>query len=44
VFNLQPAKLMGHESQGMVLAASDAEGRLVIIAPAGDIGSGSVVK
>jgi methionyl-tRNA synthetase len=44
VFNLQPAKLMGHESQGMVLAASDSEGRLVFIAPSAEIGSGSVVR
>jgi methionyl-tRNA synthetase len=44
VFNLQPAKLMGHESQGMLLAASDGTGRLVILSPASDIGSGSIVK
>ena len=31
VFNLQPAKLMGQESQGMLLAASDASGKLVVI-------------
>ena len=31
VFNLQPAKLMGQESQGMLLAASDAAGQLVIV-------------
>jgi methionyl-tRNA synthetase len=44
VFNLQPAKLMGQESQGMLLAASDSQGRLVVITPSGEIGSGSVVK
>jgi len=44
VFNLQPAKLMGLESQGMVLAASDHDGRLVIVSPAGEIGTGSVVR
>lgn len=44
VFNLQPAKLMGQESQGMLLAASESNGKLVIIAPAGEIESGSVVK
>ncbi len=44
VFNLQPAKLMGHESQGMLLAASDGSGRLVFLAPSGDIPSGSVVR
>jgi methionyl-tRNA synthetase len=44
VFNLQPAKLMGQESQGMLLAASDTQGRLVILSPAAEIDSGSVVK
>lgn len=44
VFNLQPAKLMGHESQGMLLAASDNDGKLVFITPSADIGSGSAVK
>jgi len=44
VFNLQPAKLMGQESQGMLLAASDAEGHLMIVTPAGEIQSGSIVK
>jgi methionyl-tRNA synthetase len=44
VFNLQPAKLMGQESKGMVLAASDDEGKLVMVSPAGEIKSGSVVR
>ena len=44
VFNLQPAKLMGQESQGMLLAASDNNGKLVFVAPSADIESGSVVK
>jgi methionyl-tRNA synthetase len=44
VYNLQPAKLMGQESQGMLLAASDAQGKLVFISPSGEIGSGSIVK
>jgi methionyl-tRNA synthetase len=44
VFNLRPAKLMGQESRGMLLVASDNEGRLVTITPSGEIGSGSVVK
>ncbi len=44
VFNLQPAKLMGQESQGMLLAATDAQGRLVVLSPAAEIDSGSVVK
>jgi methionyl-tRNA synthetase len=44
VYNLQPAKLMGQESKGMVLAASDDEGKLLIVSPAGEIKSGSVVR
>jgi methionyl-tRNA synthetase len=44
VFNLKPAKLMGHESQGMLLAASDNNGRLVYIAPSAEIDSGSVIS
>lgn len=44
VCNLQPAKLMGHESRGMVLAATDADGKLVLVSPAGEIASGSVVR
>lgn len=44
VYNLQPAKLMGQESQGMLLAASDRTGKLVVLGPAGEIASGSTVK
>jgi methionyl-tRNA synthetase len=44
VHNLQPAKLMGQESQGMLLAASDENGKLIIISPLSEITSGSVVK
>jgi methionyl-tRNA synthetase len=44
VFNLQPAKLMGQESQGMILAASDESGKLTIITPAMEMADGSVVK
>jgi len=44
VFNLQPAKLMGQESQGMILAASDDSGKLAILTPAAEMADGSVVK
>lgn len=44
VANLQPAKLRGVESQGMLLAASDAEGALVLLAPEKPIAAGSPVK
>jgi methionyl-tRNA synthetase len=44
VTNLQPAKLMGVESEGMLLAASDDEGRLSIITTEREIKTGSRVK
>jgi len=44
VTNLQPAKLMGVESQGMLLAASDSEGRPVILIPERPMKEGSRVK
>jgi methionyl-tRNA synthetase len=44
VYNLQPAKLMGQDSQGMLLAASDGAGKLVFVAPSAEIQSGSTVK
>ena len=44
VMNLQPAKLMGVESQGMLLAASDADGRLSILTTYRDIKTGSKVR
>jgi methionyl-tRNA synthetase len=43
VANLKPRKLMGLESQGMVLAASDETG-LFVTTVAGDVKPGSVVK
>ncbi|MCC7201375.1 MAG: methionine--tRNA ligase [Nitrospirae bacterium] len=43
VANLKPAKLMGIESQGMVLAASSGE-TLTLLQPAQDIQPGAVVK
>ncbi|MBI5584616.1 MAG: methionine--tRNA ligase, partial [Deltaproteobacteria bacterium] len=43
VANLQPTKLMGVESQAMLLAANDGE-RLKIIVPEGEIQAGAKVK
>ncbi|OGT66247.1 MAG: methionine--tRNA ligase subunit beta, partial [Gammaproteobacteria bacterium RIFCSPLOWO2_02_47_7] len=43
VANLKPAKLMGIESQGMVLAAGG-DGRLVLIGFDGEVKSGTKVK
>ena len=41
---MKPAKLMGIESQGMLLAASDAEGNLELINPVNVTAPGSVVR
>ncbi len=41
--NLEPRKLRGYESQGMLLAA-DGAGRPVLLHPAEDVPPGSVVK
>ncbi len=43
VTNLKPKKLMGIESQGMLLAV-DVEGKPVLIIPEKDVPSGSKVK
>jgi methionyl-tRNA synthetase len=43
VANLQPAKLMGVESQGMVLAASD-DGVPVLLHPAAPVPNGTRVR
>ena len=43
VTNLQPAKLMGVESQGMVLAAS-VDGRPVLLRPEASVPNGTAVK
>lgn len=44
VANLKPAKLMGLESEGMILAASDETGKLVLVSPVDDIENGSIVR
>ena len=44
VFNLKPAKLMGIESNGMILAASAEGGKPVLIAFDGEIAPGSRIK
>ncbi|HYR95723.1 MAG TPA: methionine--tRNA ligase subunit beta [Candidatus Binatus sp.] len=43
VANLEPAKLRGVESQGMVLAASDGD-RVVLLRPDEPVAPGSVVR
>jgi methionyl-tRNA synthetase len=44
VANLQPAKLMGVESQGMLLAATGADGIPIIIAPEKNVEPGARIK
>lgn len=42
--NLEPKPLKGIESQGMILCAQDADGRLVLVSPAGLVKNGSEVR
>jgi methionine--tRNA ligase beta chain len=44
VLNLQRRKLMGIESQCMVLAAEDSAGHVILLAPEKDIAAGSKVR
>ena len=44
VANLKPTSLMGVTSQGMVLAAEDDTGRIVLLAPEAPVASGSKIR
>ena len=44
IANLAPRKMMGIESQGMILSAEDADGKLVLIRPERDVAPGSGVS
>lgn len=44
VTNLKPAKLMGVESNGMLLAATDSEGVLSILTPEKDVKEGAAIR
>jgi methionyl-tRNA synthetase len=44
LLNLQPRKIRGVESQGMILMGEDSKGRLVFISPATDLANGSVIR
>ncbi|MCX6300586.1 MAG: methionine--tRNA ligase [Bacteroidia bacterium] len=44
VANLEPRKIKGTESKGMILMAEDKDGKLVIVSPAEKINNGSVIK
>ncbi|MDD5547671.1 MAG: methionine--tRNA ligase subunit beta [Candidatus Pacebacteria bacterium] len=44
VVNLEPRSLMGLESQGMILAATNEDGLPVILMPEKEVGTGSKIK
>lgn len=44
IANLDPRMMMGHESQGMLLAAHGEEGAPVLLLPAGDVAPGSKIS
>jgi methionyl-tRNA synthetase len=44
VYNLKPAKLRGAESQGMLLAATDAEGGAILLQPDKEAPEGTQVR
>ena len=44
LMNLQRRKLMGVESQCMILAAEDAEGNVILLSPEKDIAVGSRIR
>ena len=43
IANFPPRKLKGVESQGMILSAEDADGRLIVIGPTGPVKPGASV-
>lgn len=44
IANLAPRKMMGLESQGMILTASDAEGKVKLLQPAGEVDPGAAIS
>jgi methionyl-tRNA synthetase len=44
IANLAPRKMMGIESQGMILSAEDHDGKLKLLLPSGDVEPGSTVS
>ncbi len=44
IANLEPRKIKGIESKGMILMAEDKDGKLVMVVPAGKVSNGSVIK
>jgi methionyl-tRNA synthetase len=44
VANLEPRKIKGIESKGMILMAEDKSGKLVMVAPSDKVSNGSTIK
>lgn len=44
VANLEPRKIKGIESKGMILMAEDKDGKLVMVTPTGKVSNGSMIK
>jgi methionyl-tRNA synthetase len=44
VANLEPRKIKGIESKGMILMAEDKNGKLVMVTPTGKVSNGSMIK
>lgn len=44
IANLAPRKMMGMESQGMILTASDGEGKVKLLQPAGEVDPGASIS
>lgn len=44
IANLAPRKMMGIESQGMILSAESSDGKLKLLKPEGEVGPGSTVS
>ena len=44
IVNLQPKNLKGIDSHGMILMASDTDGKLVFVSPTDDVANGSEIK
>jgi methionyl-tRNA synthetase len=44
IANLEPRKIKGIESQGMILMAEDKDGKLVIVTPSEKVSNGSTIK
>ena len=44
IANLEPRKIKGIESKGMILMAEDKDGKLVLVSPAEKVSNGSMVK